>query len=136
MNAVKEVFAKISFFDLFFEVFLGRDDHSNVDPYRLFATDGIELALFQSPEKLRLNARGHFPDLIQKKRSFMGLRKETFGAANGSGKGSFFVSEEFAFKQGFRDRRAIDGDKVFILSPALSVEVNGRIRLRDTRDRL
>jgi hypothetical protein len=50
-------------------------------------------------------------DLIEEKRSLMGLFEAADAALIRASKGAAFVSEQFAFQQVFRNGRAIDGDE-------------------------
>ena len=56
-----------------------------------------------------MRAQGRFADLIKEERTSICSSEVTFVLANGSGKGAFLVTEEFAVDGSFGDTSAVDG---------------------------
>src|SRR5262245_42731345 len=73
--------------------------------------DAPDHAFLQDAQQFGLNRGRERVDLIQKKGSLAGRLEEAGTRLGRPGEGSFLVSEEFAFDQRFRNRRAIDGYK-------------------------
>src|SRR6185295_9240983 len=73
--------------------------------------DSAQCSVLQDPEKLGLNCRTHFGDLIQKHRALMGHFETADPPIERTGEGAFLVSKDLAFEEGFRDRGAVDRNK-------------------------
>jgi hypothetical protein len=64
VQSVIQVLSKATFLNLFLEVSVGRRYHSNIDRLGSRRSQWSNLSLLQSPQKLRLQAQRHFPQLI------------------------------------------------------------------------
>src|SRR5437764_1401284 len=70
-----------------------------------------DLALLQYPQDLALYRQRHVTDLVQKKRAAVTLFEAPDPLGSRPGKRPFFMAEQFALKEVFRNCRAIDGDE-------------------------
>ena len=77
----------------------------------------------QHAHQLDLRARRHVADFIEKNGAVVGLLEAADAPGFRAGERAAFVAEQFAFQQGFRDGRAIDGDERRV--GAVAVLVNG-----------
>ena len=96
-----------------------------------------------------MNGRRHVSDFVEKERTAVRKFELSWFAAYSSGEGAFFVAEEFAFEQIFRDGGAVDfdegaggavrvlmdgvGDEI-LADAAFAAEENGGIRGSDALD--
>ena len=85
VQAIKQVFAKIIFFDHFLKIAVGRRDHARVRRDFAIAADGYELSLLQHAEQLHLHIGFEFADLIQKNCTFVRRLEFADLAFNSSG---------------------------------------------------
>jgi hypothetical protein len=69
----------------------------------LVAAYAAESAIFKEPQQLGLQRAAHISDLIEENGSAVRFLHATQLQSDSSGKGSLFMSEEFAFQQGFGD---------------------------------
>ncbi len=100
------------------QVLIRGGDHPGVGVDGLRAADAHDDLFFQHAEELRLAAEAQVADFIEKQRA-AGSELELAGARFvGIGERPFLVAEEFAFEQGFRERRAVHGDKRLISARA------------------
>src|SRR5271167_5029371 len=68
----------------------------------------LEFAILEDTQQLDLNGRWHIADFVQKERAAVRQFEFSRLAGDRTGKGPFFVAEQFAFKEIFRDSRAVD----------------------------
>ena len=109
-------------------------------------TEPENLVGLQDAKQLCLGRRRQFTDLVEKYRAAGGQRELSAVGTIGAGEGAALVTEQFAFKQAFRQRRAIDADervsmartvrmnivrKIFLARAALAGQQYRRIRSRD-----
>ena len=90
------------------------------------AADALDVFLLQHAQELDLGAQAQVADFVEKNGAVVGLLEAAHAAGVRAGEGAAFVAEQFAFQQGFRNGRAVDGDER--LRGALAVLVN---RARD-----
>ena len=72
--------------------------------------------LLQKAKQFNLQRQRDFTDFIQKKRSATGAFQFAFALGVRAGERAFFMAEQFAFQQGFRNGAAIDGHERAVLS--------------------
>ena len=72
--------------------------------------------VFQHTQQLGLRGDRHLANLVQQQRSFLRQFETTRPTLHRAGESTFFVPEDFAFNQGFRNRGAVDGHEWFVLA--------------------
>src|SRR4030042_2817778 len=122
MNPVIKVFSETACFHLSLQVLVGSHNNSGINFYRFSASNRIELFLLQYSQELCLNRERHIADFIQEDGAFMSLRKEPFRIPDCTGKGTFFMSEQFTFQKSFRNGSTVYTNKGFI--PSVTGEMN------------
>src|SRR2546423_9672826 len=108
---VIQVFPKLLVPNRRFQIAVSGRDYANVDRDRLLATEPLNAAFLQHAHQLHLCAWRHVADLVQEQRAAIRLLETADSPQFGPGESAAFVAEEFAFEQGFRNRRAIDRDE-------------------------
>lgn len=103
-----EVFAEISRCDLLFQIAVRGGNNTHVHTGGAGFPDLKELAAFEYAQQLGLQLYGHFADLVEKQRAFVGFLKKSFFVFGGSRETARTVTEEFAFEQFPREGRAVD----------------------------
>src|SRR5204862_2262013 len=88
----------------------GRND-TDVDLDGMRVADAFELTLLQHAKKLRLKSGAHRADFVEKQRALMRLFQPPLPRADGAGKGTANVTEQFRFEQRFRNRAAVQRDE-------------------------
>jgi hypothetical protein len=98
----------------------------------------LQVFLLQHAHQLDLHSGRHVADLVEENGSVIRLLETSDAPRFRTGECAAFVTEQFAFRQGFRDGLAIDGDErlvgavaVLVNSPcesSLPVPVSPRIR--------
>ena len=86
------------------------------------AADALERLLLEEPQQLRLQARHHLADLVEKDRAAVGRLEQPALLPIGAGERAALVAEQLALEQRFRQRRA--GDVHERLRRAAAVVVN------------
>ena len=114
IEPVKKVFAEFPLLDILFQIAIGGGDDADIRLHRLIATDAGVFPLLEHAENLALQGHGHVANFIQKEGSSIALLEAPLALGLGPGKGAFFMAEEFAFQQVFRNGGAIDGDKFLL----------------------
>ena len=92
VDAIEEVFAKMSALDLVAELAIGRAHQTEVDP-SCAATDRLDLAFLQRAEQLDLNTRADLGDFVEEQRTAVGLDEPPFPRSNRAGERTFLVPE-------------------------------------------
>ena len=67
--------------------------------------DALEPAVLRHAQQFGLELRRHLGDFIQKNRAAVGHFKAADALGDGAGERAFFVPEQFAFQQRFREWR-------------------------------
>src|SRR5260370_35001973 len=122
IQTIEEIFAKQLFRNLLLQCLVGCSDDSNVGLDRGVSADTRKLSLLQNPQNLALDGQRHVANLVEEQRSTIALLKSPNSLRRSAGKGSFFVSEELAFQQVFRDCSAIDCDERLDASIAVMMD--------------
>src|SRR5271165_609427 len=73
VEAVEEVLAKITAFNLFLQVLIGGCHHADIHLYRLRRSHRLKTMLIQSTQNLRLRLEAHITHFIQKEGSAVRL---------------------------------------------------------------
>lgn len=111
-QAVKEVFAESPLADHFAQVAVGGGDETDVDLDGFGAADPFEGTGFQHAQQLDLGGGIDFTDFVEEQRAVVGDLEPPLVAFGGAGERSFFVTEEFAFKQRRGQRGAVDRHEI------------------------
>ena len=83
-------------------------DHPHVHADVVLTADALERLLLEKPQELRLQPRHHLADLVEEHRAAVGRLEQAALLLAGVGEGAALVTEQLAFEQGLRDRRARD----------------------------
>ena len=108
VEAVIEVGAEFVLPDHLFEITVRRRDQSGIAVQRASRPETLKLVLLQHAEQLRLQFERQLADFVQEYRPLVGEFETAHAARNRTGESTPLVSEQFAFEQGARNRRAID----------------------------
>jgi len=125
VEPVKKILAELFFGHLGLEVFVCRGDDAHIGLDGLVAADAGERPVLQHAQEFALDGERHVADLVEKEGAAVALLEpaDTLGA--GPGEGTFFVTEEFAFEEIFRNGRAIDGKERTVVPRAVLVDGPG-----------
>jgi hypothetical protein len=118
IQPVKEIGPKATLLDGLLEVPVRGGHTAEVDLNWLVTTHPNDLTFLQHAEKVRLSLQADIADLIQEDRSSLGDLELPFLAVLGAGEGSFFVTEQLAFQQSFRQCAAVNYHQRMKLSGA------------------
>lgn len=108
-----EIFPEEALIDKIAQICVGGGDDAEVDRDERGSTDAANLAFLKGTEEADLGLRRKVGYFVEKQRSAVGAFEVTDAAGGGSREGSFFVPEEFAFDEVFRDGAAVEGDEGF-----------------------
>src|SRR5882724_12974137 len=85
------------------------------------AAQSFKLLLLQNPQQLRLQFERNIADFIQEQRAAIRRFETSDLLRDSSSEGALFMTEELAFEQPQRDRRAVELDERPIPAPAVCV---------------
>ncbi len=106
-----EVFPKLFFGDHLGQVLVGGGDDACVGGDRFGAAHADDDFFLEGPQQLRLSSQAEVTDFVQEQRAAGRQFEFTDSRIAGVGESAFFVSEQFAFQQSFRDGGAVDCHK-------------------------
>ena len=106
----------------FGQIGIGGRDEPHLHPLQA-APDGLDFPGLQHPQQFGLQGRAQGADFVQEQGALVGLLEFSDPLAVGPGEGPFFMAEQFAFQQIFRNGRAVDGHEGLVAE--LSLEMNG-----------
>src|SRR5712675_3146788 len=112
IQAIVQVLSEFTVTDHLPQVLIGRRDDTNIDARGTGAAYGLELALLEHTEQLRLKLHWHVSDFIQKQCAAVRQCKSADMRIDRSGKGSALVPEKLAFEKTGRHRRAVHFDEI------------------------
>src|SRR5258707_11130010 len=69
IEPVEKIFAKVAARYFFFQVFIGRGDHANVDGDGLIAAHWREALLLERAQHFRLRLQAHVADFVEEERA-------------------------------------------------------------------
>src|SRR5690606_37443938 len=113
-DAIEEVLTEGAFADHLLQVLVSRTDYPYIHRDFSAAAYTFNNSLLQKTQQLRLEVERHIADLVEKQGAFVGCLDFADGGFVGSGKSTFFVTEEFAFNEIFWHGGAIDGHKTLV----------------------
>src|SRR6185437_3703638 len=99
IESEEEIFAEPPLFHRRFEITMSCGQNSDIDMKRLFAPDQANLLTIQHSQKLGLERHGEIGDLIQKKRSSIGLFEEPKMTRQSPRKCSLLMPEQLTLGQ-------------------------------------
>ena len=99
--------------------------HANVGVNRFAAADADDRFFFQHAQQLGLAGKTHVADFVEEQRAAGGQLKFAGPRFVGVGECAFFVAEQLAFQQRFRERRAVDRNERMLAAPAAEVNRAG-----------
>src|SRR5262249_41936431 len=105
-QAVIKIFAESSFRHQLGQVAIAGGKNTDVDRSVLVRTHAANLLFLHGAQKIHLEARLGFRNLVEKKRATMGGFKQARTAAVSSGVSAFFVTEKLTFQNIFRKSAA------------------------------
>ena len=94
------------------QVPIGRRHQAKIAFHFAGAAQGAEAALLQDAEKGFLQRKRQLPDLVEEQGTAVRLPHQPFLRFFGAGEGAFFMTEQKAFGQRFRQGGAIDDDEI------------------------
>lgn len=122
-DPIEEVLAKTSFLDHLTQVLVGGGDDADIELDLFGRSDPFQFVLLKNSKKFGLHGQRHFSKLIEEEGpSLCHLELSGLSALFCSGERTFFVAEEFTFKEVFGDTRTVDGDEGVLFSLALLVD--------------
>ena len=77
----------------------------------LVSPDPLEFPFLEEPQELDLHGRRELPDLVEEKRSAVGLFESPDAPARRPGEGALLVPEQLALQQGFGKGAAVHRDE-------------------------
>src|ERR1044071_825704 len=93
VQAIEEVFAKPSGFDLLLEVAIAGGQDAGIGLDDSVGTDALKTAIFGDTQQLGLELRGHFANLIQKDSAASGHFESADALSRSTGKGAAFMAK-------------------------------------------
>jgi hypothetical protein len=104
---IVEVTSKLFFRYHLLEVAVGRGHHANVNFLRSRAAQTFKFPLLQSTQEFRLDFQGNVSNLVQKQCALICQFKPPGLLHNSPSESAPFMTEQFAFKETCRNRRAV-----------------------------
>ena len=111
IEAVIEIRSKLFLLHQLLEVTMSRGNHTHVGGQQFLSPNSLKLTFLQNPKQFGLEFERHVSNFIQKKCPVSSLFKFSSFAFNRAGEGSFFMTEQFRFKQFRRNGRTVDRHK-------------------------
>ncbi len=114
-----QVAAKPALFNFFFQVFVRRGQHADVDFNGLVVPDTGDFPLFQHAQQFDLSRDRHVTDFVQEQGAPVRVFEFSLAVRDRVGEGSLDVTKQFAFHQVFCHGAGIDCDERFFLAGAV-----------------
>ncbi len=118
VEPVIKIGAELPSLDHLRERHIRRRNHADVHLHRATFSEALELALLERTQQLGLKIEGHLADLVQKNGAAVRGFKLARAARYRARERSASVTEELAFEQSLRNRRAVDRDERFVAAVA------------------
>src|SRR5208282_2607395 len=110
VQPVIQVSAQSALSDGALKLTIGGGQNPHIDRNLPSASKPRNLLIFENAKQFGLHLRPHLCDLVEQKGSAVRAFETAFAPAIRAGEGAALVAEQFAFDQGLRNGRAIDGD--------------------------
>ena len=115
VQPVIKVAAEYALLHLCHKVLVRGGDNAHVYINNAVRANAHHLLFLQNAQQAGLERQRHIANFIQKNRAAVCLFKQSFLAALPcAGERAPFIAEQFAFKQAFRQRGAVDGNERFV----------------------
>ncbi len=111
VEQVVQVRAKPPLFYRVFEIVLSHGDYPDINRDAVITATSLNAGLLQDAQQLGLRARTELADLVEKKRTVIGLLETPNAPRVGAREGASLVSEKFALEGGLWQPRAIHFNK-------------------------
>jgi hypothetical protein len=122
VEAVEEIFTKLSHAHGVTQVTVGRGDQPHIDRFASGGAQWAYLFVFDYPEQLSLSLQGQFANLIEKGRAAMRRHKETGLVLPGISECSALVPKQLALQQRLGNGSTVDRYKRRLLAAAVVME--------------
>src|SRR5436190_18425405 len=116
LQTVKQVRAKISVLDFFFQCAMRRANDAHVNRNRFVAPETLNAPLFKGAQKLGLDICAHITDFVEEQRAAVSLFKFSPPTARSTRKCAFFVAKKLRFNQFAWQCRAVHGHECSLAS--------------------
>src|SRR5258707_6796670 len=149
IQSIEEVLAKVLLGDLMLQSLVRRGNNSDVRFDRGVSADPRKFSLLEDSQYFALDCQWHISNFIQEKRTPVTLFESADSLGRSSSERTLFMTEQLAFQQIFRNRRAINRYKglvaaiavvvnrsrnQFLAGSALSGNHHGRVTVGNTPD--
>ena len=111
VQPVIQVSAQSALADGALKLTIGGGQNPHVDRNLPRASKPRNLLIFENAKQFGLHLRPHLCDLVEQKGSAVRAFETAFATAIRAREGAALVAKQFAFDQGLRNGRAIDGDE-------------------------
>ena len=111
VQPVVQIFAQSTLADRALKRTIGGGQNPHIDRNLPGASKPRNLLIFENAKQFGLHLRPHLCDLVEQKGSAVRAFETAFATAIRAREGAALVAKQFAFDQGFRNGRAIDGDE-------------------------
>src|SRR3546814_8935024 len=105
---------------------MGSAYDARIDGNSLPPANSFNHSLLQEPQQLDLKRQRNVAHFVQKQGAPIGLFDLALGRFDGAREGPFFMAEQLGFQQVFRDRRAVDREKLTLSSAAAVMDAAGQ----------
>src|SRR4029077_4022683 len=146
IQPVIQILTEFAVLNHLLQVLVGRSNDANINSRGPRAPDGLKLTLLKHAEQLGLKLQWHVSNFIEEQSATIRQREAADMGIDSARKGSAFVSEELAFEEAGRHRRAVHLHQIsvsagaelvnrsrddFLAGAGLSGDQNGCIRACD-----
>ena len=111
VEAVEKVLAEFALLDHVEQIAIGGGDEADIDVDSFVAAEAFERFFLKHAEKFGLQAEAEVADFVEEEGAVVGGFDAALTAEESSGKGAFFVAEEFVFDEIFGEVGAGEGDE-------------------------
>jgi len=111
VDAVVQVFAEAAAGNPLRQNLVGGANQADADRNRGLAAHSHDAAFLQGAQQLYLHGKRHIADFVKEKCAAVGLFKNTFLGAAGTGEGALFVAEQLGLQQALGQGAAVHGNE-------------------------
>jgi hypothetical protein len=122
IQSIEEVFAKPSVSNVLLDATVGRCHKTYIGSYRLRPAERFIFSLLKQPQQFQLDQRANVADFVQKERAAFGQCYSSRLSSRCTGERSFFVAEQLALKERFRQSSTLHGYEWFVRSIAFAMD--------------
>ncbi len=125
VDAIVKILPKMTLIDQDLDVAIGGGDHADIGLDGLVPAEPLEGLVLQHPQQFGLQTEGKLAELVQKQGAAVRLLEASHTGLVGAGEGTPLMTEQLAFKQGFRNVGAVHLDERLATARAVEVNVAG-----------